>query len=80
MKLKIEGLKVDAGGEGSRGGLILGHTNSGKPVYKNFKHPSHVKFSHEEHSQAENIHDRYHAAVKKQGKKAVHASLREQKI
>lgn len=33
MNLKITGLKVDATGEGSRGGHIIGHTSSGKPIY-----------------------------------------------
>lgn len=34
MNLQITGLKVDAGsGEGTRGGKIIGHTGSGKPIY-----------------------------------------------
>ncbi len=33
MNLTIKKLRVDAGGEGSRGGHIIGHTGSGKPVY-----------------------------------------------
>ena len=34
MDLKIIGLKVDAGsGPGSRGGHVIGHTTSGKPIY-----------------------------------------------
>lgn len=33
MNLKITGLKVDVGGEGSRGGKIVGHTSGGKPIY-----------------------------------------------
>ena len=35
MNLQISGLKVDAGtGAGSRGGVVIGHTSSGKPIYK----------------------------------------------
>ena len=33
MELKINGLKVDAGGEGSKGGHVVSHTSSGKPIY-----------------------------------------------
>lgn len=75
MKLKINNLKVDAGGamrprgrssqsmgaairagEGSRGGKIVGHTSSGKPIYMTHGHPSHKEFTAKEHSEAAKAH------------------------
>ena len=52
MDLKISGLKVDQGGEGSRGGVIIGRTGSGKPIYQNARHPSHSDFSDPDHKDA----------------------------
>ena len=60
MKLEITGLKVDAGGEGSRGGRIIGRTSGGKPIYENHNHPGHGNFSAGEHSKAEQIHRELH--------------------
>lgn len=57
MKLVIEGLKVDAG-EGSRGGHVIGHTSSGKPIYQNHKHPSHADFSQKDHENAVVTHEK----------------------
>ena len=45
--------------EGSRGGKVIGHTKSGKPVYEG-KHPreySHKEFSPKDHKDASKIHD-----------------------
>lgn len=55
MELAIEGLKVDAGGEGSRGGKIIGHTSSGKPIYASARHPGNKNLTHGEHDQAKKI-------------------------
>lgn len=52
MNLAITGLKVDAKGEGSRGGKIIGHTSSGKPIYASHGHPSHGKFTGKDHEEA----------------------------
>ena len=69
MNLQITGLKVDAGaGPGSRGGKIIGHTKSGKPVYMNHNHPSHKEFTATEHIQAKNVH----FAASKMGNKEAH--------
>lgn len=57
MELQIRGLKVDAG-EGSRGGKIIGHTKSGKPVYSSHGHPSHGSFSKSEHIEAGRLHSK----------------------
>lgn len=46
----------EKGGEGSRGGKIIGHTKSGKPIYKNANHIEHKNFNKEDHADAENLH------------------------
>ncbi len=39
-----------AGGEGSRGGKIIGHTAGGKPVYADPNHPTHKEFTTKDHT------------------------------
>ena len=46
----------DAGGEGSRGGKVIGHTSSGKPIYKSHGHPSHADFNGDDHKEAVVLH------------------------
>ena len=58
MNLQISGLKVDAGGEGSRGGKIIGHTSSGKPIYASHNHPTHKEFKSEDHYEAAKAHQK----------------------
>lgn len=41
-----------AKGEGSRGGKVIGHTRSGKPIYNSFNHPAHKDFTHADHRDA----------------------------
>lgn len=43
-------------GEGSRGGKVIGHTKSGKPVYDNKKPSEYKDFSGIDHSDAGNLH------------------------
>jgi len=47
---------IKSGGEGSRGGKIVGHTSSGKPIYENANHPSHASFSRGDHDEAASAH------------------------
>ena len=56
MNLKITGLNVD-GGEGSRGGKVIGHTSSGKPIYSDHGHQAHASFSFDDHREAAMAHD-----------------------
>jgi hypothetical protein len=42
---------LEKGGEGSKGGKVIGHTKSGKPVYEKL-HPSYKKFTAEDHKDA----------------------------
>jgi len=68
---QLENLIEKAGGEGSRGGKIIGHTKSGKPVYlKNNSqfHADHYrKFNADDHEDAADLHS------KSGNKKAVNA-------
>lgn len=45
------------GGEGSRGGNVIGHTSSGKPIYGSALHPSHATFTPGEHREAAAHHE-----------------------
>lgn len=41
------------GGEGSKGGKVIGHTKSGKPIYDHFEHEGHKDFTREDHWDAQ---------------------------
>lgn len=45
-------------GEGSRGGKIIGHTKTGKPVYDSAGHSAHSDFTPQEHKQAAKISEK----------------------
>jgi hypothetical protein len=49
--------------EGSKGGKVIGHTRTGKPIYENHNHPSHESFTKQEHHDAaevnSNLTDKY---------------------
>lgn len=45
-------------GEGSKGGIIIGHTTSGKPVYKNSIGINYDDFNKKEHLEAKEIHEK----------------------
>lgn len=51
----IEDSLEKGGGEGSKGGHVIGHTKSGKPIYANSLHTS-KDFTHEDHSDAMSAH------------------------
>lgn len=48
---KSEEDELDKGGEGSRGGKVIGHTKSGKPIYDSHFHQAHANFTSEEHKE-----------------------------
>ncbi len=56
-------------GEGSRGGVVIGRTSSGKPIYKNHGHPSHKEFSSTDHKEAAVIHSAEESKFKEFGQK-----------
>lgn len=49
-------LKKASEGEGSKGGNIVGHTSTGKPIYGNSQHEGHSTFNSREHRDALNTH------------------------
>lgn len=51
-------LDIEKGGEGSRGGKIIGHTKSGKAIYEKAIHGSHEHFSSEDHAEAAKLHNK----------------------
>jgi len=55
-------------GEGSRGGKIIGHTKSGKPIYDIHGHPAHADFKGSDHGEAVQAH-LSHISDLKAGKK-----------
>ena len=47
---------IEKGGEGSKGGKVIGHTKSGKPIYDSHDHESHKHFTSEDHKNAADLH------------------------
>ncbi len=71
---------LNKGGEGSRGGNVMGHTRSGKPIYDKAGHASHSKFNTEDHRDALAFHLHTHTTSKKSGNtKQSDKSLKEAK-
>lgn len=59
-------LEIVKGGEGSKGGKVIGHTKSGNPIYESFNHPSHSNFSSQDHKDASRAHEKkYNSHYKK---------------
>lgn len=48
-----------AKGEGSRGGKVIGHTKSGKPIYDTSNHAKHANFNKEDHLDAAKLHKKH---------------------
>ena len=57
--------------EGSRGGNVIGHTKSGKPIYENkaAHNPVYANFTKQDHSDAEQAHNKNNAATSDTQKK-----------
>lgn len=69
------------GGEGSRGGKIIGHTSSGKPIYENsHKHPSFNLLSGKEHDEAADLHNRQAVLHLKEAEKYKFANIKDKAI
>ena len=47
--------------EGDRGGKVIGHTKSGKPIYDSANHEAHKNFSAEDHQDAISAHSKLHS-------------------
>lgn len=54
---QLDGL-LEKGGEGSRGGKIIGHTKSGKPVYAGKKASENKDFTAQDHKDASDLHSK----------------------
>jgi 8-oxo-dGTP pyrophosphatase MutT (NUDIX family) len=63
--------EIVKGGEGSKGGKIIGHTKSGKPIYESGAGSHHKDFSAEEHEEAAQFHDQA-ASISSGEQKQVH--------
>ena len=53
---KAQERDLEKGGEGSKGGKIIGHTRSGKPIYDKGGHENYKEFNKEDHKDASDIH------------------------
>jgi hypothetical protein len=76
---------IEKGGEGSRGGRVIGHTVSGKAVYEKKSAKSYKNFSVKDHKEASNIHDSYIDKIRgsqdnKSERWASHRNLRDEHI
>lgn len=58
---------LEKGGEGSKGGKIIGHTKSGKAIYENPHHESHKEFTKQDHIDARDLHDREMSKIEPNG-------------
>jgi hypothetical protein len=54
LDILIKGKK----GEGARGGHVIGHTRSGKPIYSDGGHSDYAKFHEDDHYEASHHHAR----------------------
>lgn len=69
-------------GEGSRGGKIIGHTSSGKPIYDTAAHQGHMKFTADEHRDAARMHSshaQHHKQQEQYGSKTMEDRLSSRK-
>lgn len=56
-KAEVSG-ELEKGGEGSKGGKVIGHTKSGKPIYDTASHEGHKDFSGQDHREARAVHEK----------------------
>lgn len=54
--------------EGSRGGKIIGHTRSGKPIYASMAGKDHKNLTHEDHRDATELHLKEARRLQSEGK------------
>ncbi len=60
--------------EGSRGGKVIGHTTSGKPIYSKFGHESHAGFTPSDHKEASELHRTLMVAASTTSKENLHSA------
>lgn len=49
-------LEKGGSGEGSKGGKVIGHTRSGKPIYENGSHSNYANFHEDDHHESSYKH------------------------
>jgi hypothetical protein len=72
---KLGNLEKALSGEGSRGGKIIGHTKTGKPIYENADHPEHKDFTSKEHQDAADLHAKRAEAASGEYQSALHSGM-----
>lgn len=65
---------LEKAGEGSKGGKVIGHTSSGKPIYESGKHSDYGNFHEYDHSEASMHH--YRKSDEQRVKKNSYETLR----
>ena len=55
---KAQDIDLEKGGEGSKGGKVIGHTKSGKPIYDTANHSEYQKFTSKDHIDAARLKDK----------------------
>lgn len=81
IKSQIADTYLQKGGEGSKGGKVIGHTKSGKPIYAhNGFNASHANFSHADHTEAAATNRNVAAQHRTKAKSAPNAAQRQQHL
>lgn len=62
---KAEENDIEKGGEGARGGIVIGHTISGKPIYKKSTGANTSNFSSTDHHNAYAAHEQARSKMSK---------------
>lgn len=68
---KSGGTTMEKSGEGSRGGKVIGHTKSGKPIYDNAAHRSHLHFNASDHEDSAAAHRKEYQNAMSAGKTSI---------
>lgn len=73
---------LNKGGEGSKGGKVIGHTKSGKPVYRNHtvKNKVYKDFTKQDHADASKLHRKECDSTNSFKREAHHSKREEQHL
>lgn len=63
---------LEKSGEGARGGKVIGHTKSGKPIYEKSTHKEHGDFTSADHADAAELHKKLEGDEKGEASKKKH--------
>ena len=62
---------IKAGGAGSRGGIVIGKTGSGRPIYEDKNHKGHHGFSKQDHKDAADLHHKKYKSAEHKFKRTL---------